>query len=81
MAKPKTIGERVATLAAECEGTVYEGYSGRSMYGKRCWGVVCDDPFIKNQAKTVGLPPPRVDNLGLSFIHYWPTLEYLPAQD
>jgi len=81
MAKPKTISERVAALAAECEGTVYEGYSGRGMYGARCWGVVCDDSSIKAQAKAVGLPPPHVDNLGLSFIHYWPSLAYLQAQD
>jgi hypothetical protein len=58
------------------EGEVYEGYSGRGMYGKTCVGIVTKESPIKvgYAAAKAGIPekdlPLRSDNMGLSTIYY-----------
>lgn len=64
-------------IAEEVGGRVYEGYSGRGMYGKRCWGVAGSDfSEIIEVAAQHGLKGATVDSLGLDSIVYWPDMEY-----
>jgi hypothetical protein len=63
-------------IADECEGSVRYGYSGRAMYGKRCYGVVTSDVgACIHAAKERGLEGERSDNMGLDMIIYWPNIE------
>lgn len=65
------------------EAELYEGYSGRAMYGTETWGVVFDSEgilfssvmnFLKeNPEKAKELPdfdPIRADNMGRQIIWY-----------
>ncbi len=53
--------------------SVYEGYSGRCMFGDVCLGIVGPDiAEIKRVAKFKGA---RTDNMGLDYIVYWPDLK------
>lgn len=56
------------------DARLYEHYSGRCMYGKTCYGIVFDDDVntVINQAAILGLTGHRSDNMGLSYIVYWP---------
>lgn len=62
-------------LAAEVDGAV-RSYSGRFMYGARCWGVT-----VPNLAEGIhvagrlGLPAPQTDNMGMDYILYWPAFK------
>lgn len=65
--------ELIEQLAEEVEGEVYNAYSGRFMYGKQCLGVTVPD--LKKALMAVGrlgLPEPRIDQIGLEYILYWP---------
>ena len=67
----------------------YEGYSGRYMYGRKCPGIVCEDPMMVMleladhildtegvQNSLVGmLGCPRTDSLGLDRILYFPVVD------
>ena len=45
------------------------------MYGKTCFGVVCDDPYGATEvAKKLRLFGARTDNMGKQFIVYWPSV-------
>lgn len=60
-------------VANDVGGTVYEGYSGRGMYGKRCIGISCDSVAACVEAAAVhGLRGAHWDNLGKGWIVYWP---------
>lgn len=48
---------------------VYNEYSGRGMFGARTTGVTTNSDGAQYAAK-LGLPRPRVDSLGKSFIYY-----------
>lgn len=73
-----------------CESNELEyrtDYAGRFMYGKKCFGIVCDSPLSTaiqladairdcedfNSAYDE-LGTPRMDNLGLSYILYFPSV-------
>lgn len=55
------------------ESSVYEGYSGRGMYGRTCWGITTEDAYdcIENAA-LLGLTGAKVDSMGRDYIVYWP---------
>lgn len=81
--KPVTISAAISAAADTLDGRVYEGYSGRCMYGAVCWGLTSDSPPEDTHSvwKQHKLPAPRWDQLGLGYIYYWPEFEYIPAQD
>ena len=65
----------VRDLADAIGAEVYNGYSGRGMFGKQCLGISCDDAHdVISSYKEFGLPRPSVDNLGRGWIVYWPTI-------
>lgn len=52
---------------------VYENYSGRGMYGKRCWGIVTSNMVdCIETAACKGLTGAETDSMGLQSIVYWP---------
>ena len=65
----------VIATAREIGGRVRFAYSGRYMYGRECMGIVHDDvnETIEAGARH-GLRAARADNMGLSFIIYWPNV-------
>lgn len=57
-------------------GKIYEGYSGRGMYGKTCLGIDCDDfQSAIEEAAALGLKGASWDELGLGYIVYWPDVD------
>ena len=72
--------DKIEQVIQEVTGSrLYEGgYSGRCMFGKKCYGIVCSDYMaVIEAAASVGLKGARYDSLGLDFIVYWPALEYV----
>lgn len=73
----KVLEEAADYVAVECTFN----YSGRGMYGATCFGItgqlngliaflrVLDDDTAD------ALSDPRVDNMGLDYIYYWPELK------
>ena len=60
-------------VAAEVDGRVRETYSGRGMYGRECFGIVCTDTSTCIEAAAVhGITGAKTDNMGLQYIVYWP---------
>lgn len=79
--KTKTFEEQMAAIQAileelDGEGDIYEGYSGRCMFGRRCLGISHHDrnDVIVAVGK-LGLPKPSIDNFGRDWIFYWPSWE------
>lgn len=66
-------------ICGDCNysATVREDYSGRAMYGKKCWGIVADDlvECIERAAER-GLSGARYDSMGNRVIVYWPNPEF-----
>lgn len=63
----------IEEIADEIGGEVYEGYSGRFMYGKTCLGITCSDVVqCIEVAGSKGLMGAKYDSLGLDYIVYWP---------
>ena len=63
-------------IAAELGGEVRGDYSGRCMFGRRCYGITTPDPTACVMlAGRFGLPRPSQDNMGLDFIIYWPDFD------
>lgn len=74
-----------------CESNELEyrtDYSGRGMFGRQCFGIVCDDPLctlaelcdhlrdtegITSAYAELGVP--RIDSMGLSKILYFPCIQ------
>jgi len=55
---------------------VYEGYSGRCMFGDTCLGIVGPSiSDIKAKASRRGFKNHRTDNMGLDYIVYWPDMK------
>jgi hypothetical protein len=58
------------------EGTLYEDYSGRGMYGTTTVGIASDCPpvYIGYAAGAAGLEyddvPHKMDSLGMGYIYY-----------
>jgi hypothetical protein len=69
------------SLAEMVDGSVYQGYSGRGMYGKTCWGISGDNlAAILEMAGRYGLSGASWDSLGLEYIVYWPRIPYIEAE-
>lgn len=72
------------------EQHLYEGYSGRAMYGDECFGIVGSDADYTMFVATVGshfddwgdwLHGVRSDSMGLSTIWYWPGVTVEKGED
>lgn len=71
-------------LAFDIGGEVYENYSGRDMYGKTCMGITVDNLYkalfnlgreSENYDFAKELERLEVDNLGRSYIIYFPRIQ------
>lgn len=67
-----------------------KGYSGRSMYGEQCIGIICEEPLltlaellayiVDNDEEMTGqdildiLGEPKMDTMALNYILYFPEL-------
>lgn len=55
---------------------VYQGYSGRFMFGKKCLGITGPSTAtIIEAAARKGFRKAVTDNMGLDYIVYWPPIE------
>jgi hypothetical protein len=79
--KPKDTMERKEQIAAiqetadEVCGTVRENYSGRGMFGKTCYGIVCPSASeCVEAAVSRGIRGAVSDSMGKNFIVYWPKI-------
>lgn len=64
--------QAIRDLAESVGGELYNGYSGRGMYGAECLGIDCeDDKDVIERCREYRLPRPKVDNLGVGYICYW----------
>lgn len=64
-------------FAAGIDGDVYEGYSGRYMFGEQVNAITCDYDCRMDLAKAaqdqdidIDLLPNRIDNMGKGFVIY-----------
>jgi hypothetical protein len=73
MEKIENIEEVMEEIAEEVGGTVRDNYSGRFMYGSKCYGIDCDS-YVRclEVAGSKGVTGAKVDNMGLGWIVYWP---------
>ena len=83
-----TLKEVLIEFGEGNELTYSEDYSGRCMYGQRCFSITCDEPmstlvqvcdFIRdcdfsNACDVLGTP--RQDSMGLSSVLYFPYAEF-----
>lgn len=68
--------EILKEIANEVDGTIYEEYSGRGMYGKTCIGIVCNNAIdCIESAAAKGITGAKTDNMGKSMIVYWPHIK------
>lgn len=75
MTKPKGMTkeqEKLWEAAQNNDRSLRTDYSGRGMFGKTCWGIVCDDPI--DTITEVGIKGYKTDNMGYSVIVYWPNI-------
>lgn len=62
-------------VADEIGGDLWDNYSGRYMYGLKCYGIVCDEPVrCIEHAAVHGITGASYDNMGLQYIVYWPRI-------
>ena len=62
-------------VIASHHGEIRPDYSGRGMFGKTCYGIVCDDANkCLEAAGSYGITGGKVDNMGRQFIVYWPEI-------
>lgn len=65
--------KKVEEVAREVDGRVRTDYSGRGMFGKTCYGIVCANiNECLEVAGKHGLRNARTDNMGKNYIVYWP---------
>ena len=58
-------------------GELYKSYSGRGMFGQKCYGIVCDDPLACVETVAIqGIAGANYDNMGLRYVVYWPAIRY-----
>lgn len=74
-----THDQKIAAIEATADavgGTVRKSYSGRCMFGRTCYGIVCDfaETCIE-EAASRGLRGAKKDSMGLQAIVYWPSVE------
>jgi len=66
----------IEVIAAKVQGKIYEGYSGRGMFGATCWGITVSKSDVNKTIKVaekLGLKNARIDDMGLDMIVYWPS--------
>ena len=64
--------DAIYDVADQIGGRVRESYSGRGMYGKTCYGIVCEDTTECIEAAAErGIRGAETDSMGRSFIVYW----------
>ena len=71
----REILEEVICEVGDEDSQIYEGYSGRGMYGGECFGVVVPSrEYIQavEAAASRGLYGAKVDQMGCDMIVYWP---------
>ena len=94
MSRKLTTSERNAIRRAleDCDDaveSVQTDYSGRDMYGAKCFGIVTDDPFrvVGSMSMSLGMAGyddlaidlysnTCIDDMGLSKIVYFPDVEW-----
>lgn len=74
-----TRAQKIAAVEATANavgGTVRTSYSGRCMFGRTCYGIVCNfaETCIE-EAFSRGLRGAKKDSMGLQAIVYWPSIE------
>ncbi len=63
------------------EGRPYFGYSGRGMFGGRCFGIICEYPGdLEDFCENNGIEKPLIDNMGLEYIAYWPNTNIMEGE-
>lgn len=63
-------------VADEVDGKFCDDYSGRWMFGKTCVGIICDNAYSCIEAAAAqGIRGARTDNMGRSYIVYWPSIK------
>lgn len=73
--------QSIIDLADAIGGEVYESYSGRGMFGRTCMGISFGDAStVLYEAKSAGLPKPKLDSLGIDWITYWPSVPAMDAE-
>lgn len=66
----------IERAAANVGGTVRNDYSGRGMFGARCYGIDCDNAARAiEEAAALGVRGAKVDNMGMGWIVYWPSIQ------
>ena len=71
----KALKGKVQEIADKVNGSMYEGYSGKGMFGALCYGVECGHSQVAEAihlGKQKKLGQAYQDELGLQAIVYWP---------
>jgi hypothetical protein len=64
--------------SVHCEADIYEEYSGRGMYGKKCVGITTNKPMeVIETAAQYGITGAVTDSMGMDTIVYWPKIQYV----
>lgn len=73
--------EIIEEAAYDC-GDYRDDYSGRGMYGKCCPAITTDD-YIDciEEVASRGVRGARIDNMGRSYVVYWPGIRIEPKGD
>ena len=67
--------ETLSEVADLVDGEIRSDYSGRGMYGQRCYGIECADPIpCIEHAAMQGITGANYDQMGLDYIVYWPRI-------
>lgn len=67
-----TMREILEDVANSIGADVYEDYSGRGMYGRKCIGISCEQYNYLDVIAAVGVTGAKTDSLGTGVIVYWP---------
>ncbi len=67
--------EALESVAKEIGGEIRLDYSGRSMFGETCVGIVCEDyAGCIEAAADAGIFNTKIDSMGQDYIVYWPSI-------
>jgi hypothetical protein len=75
---PKTFTQKAQEIVEQLGDNyqIYEGYSGRFMFGRTCLGITGPDPTkIRGKAYKRGFGRGKIDNMGVDYIVYWPQIK------
>ena len=65
--------EKLINYADNNDVRLITDYSGRCMYGATCYGVITDN--IEDTIAELGITGAKTDNMGLSYIVYFPKIK------